>query len=541
MLQNSGTLKLEGRTAMVVAHPDDETLWGGGLLSRYDGFDVICCSIPARDPERAICFFEAVRILGHFPILIPFQEVDAVTPLAHLKHLNLSKYDNIITHNVEGEYGHLHHRQLFAFICEQFNGNIYSFGFGNGDIAIALTEREKATKLSALMAYDNHSSSDNGLPKWKALLDRYNIDFDVEYYRTIQKNTEVANDTISELEIRARSDYQKFLFLDGALTQIGDRLQRKLEALAPVMPDVHGKTVLDIGCDFGFWSFWASQSGAKVIGLDRSRIVRDVGWVDIPRLNNDAALRNNADALFLSYEAGRQWFDFKKSDLVLCMSLYHHIFNVCGDHEAIWYWFYRITGERLIWENPTDISDSVVQKNISSNIKDQYNERSIREAAERYFDIEYAGPALHEHTRQVWSLAPKKSSNQIYRGVVQRGAGGAANAFRFQNDRRIKELKEILGKEMYPGSLNVTLERSFDWDRRYFRSQTLDVRDRKAGLTSDWSPRWCRFYPVTVGDKAAWVMRFENEKYPAEFVELISDTRLRDFCNESLPIIIEQE
>ena len=541
MLDKSATMKLEGRTAVVVAHPDDETLWAGGLLARYENFDVICCSIPARDPERAIRFFEAVRTLGHYPILLPFAERDAQTLLGHLHHLDLSRYNNVVTHNEEGEYGHLHHQQLHAHICENFKGNIFTFGFGRGNIAIALTDHEKASKLLALKVYDNISISDNGVPKWKALLAKYNVDFEVEYFRTCKKQSEVVNDVMSEIDIRQRSDYQHFVFDNRQLSKVGDRLLNKLEALGSIIPELNAKTVLDIGCDFGFWSFYASQKGAKVVGLDRSRVVRDLGWVDIPRLNNDAALRNQVDALFVNYEAGRQWFDFKKSDLVLCMSLYHHIFNVCGDHEAIWYWLHRITGECLIWENPIDLSDSVVQKNVSNNIKAEYNEKTIRETAERYFAIDYTGPALHEVTRQVWRMVPKTSLRRVYTGLAQAGAGGATNAFLFENHRRIKELSEILGKEMFPGSLNVKLPDAFDWERRYFRSQILDVRDRAMGLNSDWVPRWCRFYPVKLARQGAWVMRFENEAYPLNFIELISDVRLRDFIHEGAAIEIEQD
>ena len=93
--------------AVVVAHPDDETLWAS---SQCEGADVICCTVPYRDPERAIKFFEAVRILGGYPILIPFQE-SIGEPIPHLREVDLSRYDTVVTHNADGEYGHLHHIQ----------------------------------------------------------------------------------------------------------------------------------------------------------------------------------------------------------------------------------------------------------------------------------------------------------------------------------------------------------------------------------------------------------------------------------------------
>jgi hypothetical protein len=209
------------------------------------------------------------------------------------------------------------------------------------------------------------------------------------------------------------------------------------------------------------------------------------------------------------------------------MSLYHHIFNVCGDHRAIWYWLSRVTAGVLLWENPVDTSDVVVQMNLARELWPDYNEQQIRAAALEYFDIDFEGPAIHEVTRSVWRLKPKQNTIAIYRGTAQAGAGGAAKAFSHANGRRIAEIRKILGKDMVAGSLNVMLEQNFDWDHRYFRARLLDLADRSTGLAGRWAERWVRFYPLSVNGTAAWAMRFEGERYPANFVELISDQPLR--------------
>ena len=152
-VSNSAEFFLDGPTAVVVAHPDDEVLWAGGLLSRYRGFVVICCSIPFRDPERAICFFNAMRVLGHHPILLPFHEKSADIRLEHLNYLDLTPFKNIITHNAHGEYGHLHHVQLNDYILNNFRGKIYAFGFGKGSIQLRFTEQEQALKMAAFNCY----------------------------------------------------------------------------------------------------------------------------------------------------------------------------------------------------------------------------------------------------------------------------------------------------------------------------------------------------------------------------------------------------
>jgi len=163
------------RKAVVVAHPDDETLWAS---SQVEGSDVICCTVPRRDPERAIRFFEAVRVLGGYPILIPFQEPTAAEFIEHLSVLDLSPYDLVVTHNKNGEYGHLHHRQVHTYIKNTYKGDLMTFGYGSGEPI----DCDPIKKLEALKKYDNHSNADGGLPKWKALMEKYQIDMDREYF-----------------------------------------------------------------------------------------------------------------------------------------------------------------------------------------------------------------------------------------------------------------------------------------------------------------------------------------------------------------------
>ncbi len=172
------------RNAVIVAHPDDEALFAGGLLSRYKGFDVICCSIPFKDPERALCYFESVRRLGHYPILFPFQEISVHAPLRHLGMLELGKYDSIFTHNMEGEYGHPHHIQICKFIQDNFVGSIYHFGYGNGDICLELTDQERNNKFEAIKCYNNKPDNFRGRETWEVLLSTLKVDRNFEFFRS---------------------------------------------------------------------------------------------------------------------------------------------------------------------------------------------------------------------------------------------------------------------------------------------------------------------------------------------------------------------
>lgn len=300
------------------------------------------------------------------------------------------------------------------------------------------------------------------------------------------------------------------------------------------LPDFKGLDVLDIGCDHAYWSFLAAARGARsVMGIDRNREVRGIGMVDLVEENRTQARQAGLQHVtFSRFNIGKQWPELGQFDVVMLFSLYHHIFENCGDHKAIWFWLWKSTkeGGQLLWENPLCHSDRVVQMNVRPELHQQYNRVDILNAAHQYFTSEYIGPAIHEDTREVWRFTPKRIITPPQRGTLQAGAGGAAKAFEYADCRRIKELEHILGGyHCVPGSLNIKLREPFDWSRGYFRAQMLDVANRGSGLKTEWVYRWVRLYPVLADAVQSWAMRFEGEKYPDDFMELIAPERLRDY------------
>lgn len=172
--------------AVIIAHPDDETIWAGGLIASYPGlFTVICCSIPRTDPIRAFKFFDACKALGAEARLLPYVETPS-EPLKHLDQISLERFDVVVTHNAQGEYGHLHHQQVHRFVAER-RTSFLTFGFRRGQhlgsTVVGLSDDAGKKKRAALQCYDHVSPSD-GKPKWQALLERYPeaIDFGVETY-----------------------------------------------------------------------------------------------------------------------------------------------------------------------------------------------------------------------------------------------------------------------------------------------------------------------------------------------------------------------
>ena len=126
--------------------------------------------------------------------------------------------------------------------------------------------------------------------------------------------------------MRIQPDYQFFDFAgNGAIGSVGERLRLKMNAIP--LPDLHDKEVLDIGCDFGFWSFLAASLGAKrVLGLDRNRSVKGTGFVNLVEMNRQNAQENGLPACdFAEVNIGKQWREFGRFDARILAR--HHGFD----------------------------------------------------------------------------------------------------------------------------------------------------------------------------------------------------------------------
>lgn len=107
--------------AVIVAHPDDETLWAGGTILSHPLWKVYIISLcRASDTNRAPKFLEALKVLkaegrmGDFddgPDQDPLDDKQVEeTILGMLPHKH---FDLIISHNPNGEYTrHLRHEEV---------------------------------------------------------------------------------------------------------------------------------------------------------------------------------------------------------------------------------------------------------------------------------------------------------------------------------------------------------------------------------------------------------------------------------------------
>jgi len=112
--------KVSGIAAIIVAHPDDETIWVGGTLLLHKDWQMTVISLCRGDDSdrapkffRAVAEFNAVGKIGTLddgPDQLPLPETDVQQMILSL--LPEKHFDYILTHSPYGEYTrHLRHEE----------------------------------------------------------------------------------------------------------------------------------------------------------------------------------------------------------------------------------------------------------------------------------------------------------------------------------------------------------------------------------------------------------------------------------------------
>ena len=142
------TKRRKKEIAVIVAHPDDETLWCGGTIllnPNYNWF--IACLCRKNDNERALRFKKALISLNANGIMGDLDDGAEQSPLdekmvqnAILKLLPKQNFDLILTHSPFGEYTrHLRHEEIGRAIIELWSEQkiatkqLWTFAFEDGN------------------------------------------------------------------------------------------------------------------------------------------------------------------------------------------------------------------------------------------------------------------------------------------------------------------------------------------------------------------------------------------------------------------------
>jgi len=116
--------------AVIVAHPDDETLWTGGTILSHPTWNCFIVSLCRKsDPDRAPRFYEALKMLKSEGIMGDLDDGTEQVPLkieeveeAILSLLPSKHFDLIITHNPSGEYTrHIRHEEVGEAVINLWN------------------------------------------------------------------------------------------------------------------------------------------------------------------------------------------------------------------------------------------------------------------------------------------------------------------------------------------------------------------------------------------------------------------------------------
>ena len=163
--------------AVIVAHPDDETLWAGGtILSHPSWHWFIVCLCRGSDKDRAPRFLRTMQVLGSEGIMGDLDDGPEQQPLdeielkgAILQLLPSTHFDLIISHNPDGEYTrHVRHEEtgkaviklwhagkisaseLWTFAYEDGNKKYYPRPIENAALYRVLTKRIWLKKYSII-------------------------------------------------------------------------------------------------------------------------------------------------------------------------------------------------------------------------------------------------------------------------------------------------------------------------------------------------------------------------------------------------------
>lgn len=184
--------------AVIVAHPDDEALWAGGLMLMHPEVKWTIITICRKsDADRAPKFFSALEEfnaagdmgdLDDGPEQAPLSDTEIQQTIMEL--LAFDKFELIITHSKSGEYtrhlrheetakavlelwksGRLQAEQIWSFAYEDGNGKYLPKAIEQADLSIDLTDeiwQRKYDIITKIYGFSEDSFEARTTPKKEA-------------------------------------------------------------------------------------------------------------------------------------------------------------------------------------------------------------------------------------------------------------------------------------------------------------------------------------------------------------------------------------
>jgi hypothetical protein len=154
--------RAKAHNLIVVAHPDDETIFFGGLMQRHRSkeWTIVCMTDGNADGEgrkrkkqfEAACRKQGVKDAQWWGYPDIFEDrLDTEKMTADLREL--PKPYEIYTHGIIGEYGHPHHQDVSYSVHKAFakHPRVYSAAYNTyPDFSMTLTKKEFTKKADVL-------------------------------------------------------------------------------------------------------------------------------------------------------------------------------------------------------------------------------------------------------------------------------------------------------------------------------------------------------------------------------------------------------
>jgi LmbE family N-acetylglucosaminyl deacetylase len=146
--KDTNLIKDNSKCVVIVAHPDDETLWAGGLMLMHPKVKWTVVTLCRKsDPDRAPKFFKTVKKFRADGFMADLDDGPEQTPLDSKqvqKTIELllpsKKFDIIITHSTSGEYTrHLRHEETAKAVLALWKSDrlsadeLWTFAYEDGN------------------------------------------------------------------------------------------------------------------------------------------------------------------------------------------------------------------------------------------------------------------------------------------------------------------------------------------------------------------------------------------------------------------------
>lgn len=165
---------------MIVAHPDDDSIWGGAHL--LEGDYLVVCITNGKNDTRSAEFNKVIEKSGCQGLILnyPDKVLGVRDDWEHVedkinediqKLIKLKAWELIVTHNPKGEYGHQHHIMTSGYVTEiakkcDVKSKLYYFGkyYKKSDIdsaqgLVTIDDETYKKKMELLELYESQKKT----------------------------------------------------------------------------------------------------------------------------------------------------------------------------------------------------------------------------------------------------------------------------------------------------------------------------------------------------------------------------------------------